>query len=298
MTMKAPVVLSIGEVLWDLLPGGPQLGGAPANFVVHAHALGAEGWLVSRVGDDGLGRDARRRLSERGVDLTGVGVDASLPTGRVTVEVAADGQPRFTIHEDVAWDAIAAGPDVLASAARADVLSFGSLAQRDARSRAAIRACLGAVRPGTLRVFDINLRAPFFSAEVIEESLGMADVLKLNETELPVLASQFRLSGRAEEQVEALASRFGLRAVALTLGASGSRLLRDGEWHLEPGREVSVVDAVGAGDSYTAALVLGLLRGWPTSEILRRATDIAAYVCTQAGATPELLSGLREPFLS
>lgn len=298
MTMKAPVVLSIGEVLWDFLPGGPQLGGAPANFVVHAHALGAEGLLVSRVGDDDLGRDARRRLSERGVDLTGVGVDTSLPTGRVTVEVAADGQPRFTIQEQVAWDAIAAGPDVLASAARADVVCFGSLAQRDARSRAAIRACTGAVRPGTLRVFDINLRAPFHSADVVEASLGMADVLKLNETELPVLAGWFGLRGGPEEQLETLARRFGLRAVALTLGAAGSRLLRDGEWHFEPGREVSVVDAVGAGDSYTAALVLGLLRGWPTSEILRRATDIAAFVCTRAGATPELLSALREPFRS
>lgn len=292
MTMKAPVVLSIGEVLWDLLPGGPQLGGAPANFVVHAHALGAEGLLISRVGDDELGRDAFRRLSERGVDLTGVGVDASLPTGRVTVEVAADGQPRFTIQEQVAWDAIVAGPDVLASAARADVVCFGSLAQRDARSRAAVRACLGAVRPGTLRVFDINLRAPFYSADVVEASLGMADVLKLNETELPVLAGWFGLRGGPEEQLETLAQRFGLKVVAWTLGAAGSRLYRDGRWTAEPGRTVPVVDAVGAGDSYTAALVLGLLRGWPTERILKAATDIAAFVCTRAGATPELDSGL------
>ncbi len=290
--MKAPVVLSIGEVLWDLLPGGPQLGGAPANFVVHAHALGAEGLLISRVGDDELGRDAFRRLSERGVDLTGVGVDASLPTGRVTVEVAADGQPRFTIQEQVAWDAIVAGPDVLASAARADVVCFGSLAQRDARSRAAVRACLGAVRPGTLRVFDINLRAPFYSADVVEASLGMADVLKLNETELPVLAGWFGLRGGPEEQLETLAQRFGLKVVAWTLGAAGSRLYRDGRWTAEPGRTVPVVDAVGAGDSYTAALVLGLLRGWPTERILKAATDIAAFVCTRAGATPELDSGL------
>lgn len=292
-----PVVLSVGEVLWDLLPGGAQLGGAPANFVVHAQALGADARLVSRVGDDDLGREALRRLGERGVDLSGVGVDAALPTGRVTVDVAADGQPRFTILEDVAWDAIAAGPEVLAVAARADVVCFGSLAQRDPRSRKAIRDCLRAVRPGTLRVFDINLRAPFYSADVVEESLRMADVLKLNETELPVLAAQFGLVGTPEAQLEALAARFGIRIVALTLGAAGSRLLRDGEWHSEPGRSVSVVDAVGAGDSYTAALVLGLLRGGPDSGILRRATDIAAYVCTQAGATPELPPGLREPFV-
>lgn len=292
----APHVVSIGEVLWDLLPSGPQLGGAPANFACHLRALGAAVSLVSRVGQDPLGDEALRRLQARGLDLACVLRDPQRPTGTVAVDVAPDGQPRFEIVEQVAWDAISATDEALERVRRADAVCFGSLAQRSPGAGRAIREMVAATRLGALRVFDINLRAPFYQPEVIESSLRLANVLKLNEAELPVVAAQFGLRGSAEEQLEALAGRFGLDVVALTLGAGGSRLYRAGRWASESGRVVSVIDSVGAGDSFTAALVLGLLRNWPTAPLLERATDIAVFVCTRAGATPELPAELIAPF--
>ncbi len=293
-----PQVACLGEVLWDLLPGGPQLGGAPANVACHLQALGAQASLVSRVGTDALGDEAWRQLQDRGLDLTGVTRYPHRPTGTVEVDVGADGQPRFTIVEDVAWDAIAATPEALERVRGAEAICFGSLAQRSPDARRTIQHLLEASAPDALRVFDINLREPFHTEEVIQRSLELANVLKLNETELPVLAAQFRLAGSAEEQLETLARRFGLGVVALTLGPAGSRLLRRGEWSVEPGRPVRVKDAVGAGDAFTAALIMGLLLEWPTRDLLAAATDLAAFVCTQSGATPPLLEPLRSLFRS
>ena len=281
-------VLGLGEVLWDLLPGGPQLGGAPANFACHAAALGAHAALVSRIGRDDLGREAARLLSARGLDLSGLSTDEELPTGTVSVEVGEGGHPRFQIVENVAWDALRADAQVLALAAGADAVCFGSLGQRTAAAGDAVRRLVRAARPGALRVFDVNLRPPFHTPEVIAGSLGLANVLKLNETELPVLAAQFRLTGSPEEQLSALARRFDLQVVALTLGGAGSRLFRDGRWAAAAARPVLVKDAVGAGDSFTAALVVGLLQGWETEVVLAAATEVAAFVCTQAGASPPL----------
>lgn len=291
-----PNVVSLGEVLWDLLPTGPQLGGAPANFACHIQALGASASIVSRVGRDQLGDKALRLLQARGLDLTCLLRDPESPTGTVSVDVGVEGQPCFQIAEHVAWDAITVTDSALELARRADAICFGSLAQRSPQAGRAIRQLVAASRPAALRVFDINLRPPFHEADTIEGSLRLANVLKLNEAELPVVAAQFGLRGSAEEQIEALAGQFGLDVVALTLGAAGSRLYRAGRWATEAGRTVSVTDAVGAGDSYTAALVLGLLLDWPTAELLARATEVAAHVCTQAGATPELPPRLVSPF--
>lgn len=292
-----PKIVSIGEVLWDLFPAGAQLGGAPANFACHAAALGGDVALVSRVGRDDLGTEALVRLRGRGLNLSALSVDPSASTGTVDVQVASDGQPQFAIRSDAAWDHIAADGAALRLAASADAVCFGSLAQREPVARVAISRILSATRSGALRIFDINLRAPFYTPEVIQGSMEAANVLKLNEAELPVLASQFHLGGSADQQLETLADRFDLDVVALTLGAAGSRVLRNGLWTSEPGRKVNVKDAVGAGDSFTAGLVIGLLRGWPTPKILAAATDIAAHVCTQPGATPELPSELVAPFL-
>ena len=295
--MKSRIV-SVGEVLWDLLPDGPQLGGAPANFAGHARALGAEVTLVSRVGRDPLGADALRLLAERGLDLSAMTLDPCRPTGTVAVALSPEGQPQFSIQEAVAWDELTVDTGHLSRIAQADALCFGTLAQRCPASREVVRRCVEAVSPDALRICDINLRAPFYTADAIEESLRMANVLKLNETELLELAEQFRLTGSAEEQLAALADRFGLHTVVLTLGAQGSRVFREGHWTFEPGRRVEVRDAVGAGDAFTAAFVLGILRGWPVQDIQRRATDIAAFVCTQSGATPDLPVTLKQPFLS
>lgn len=287
-----PKVVCVGEVLWDLLPSGPQLGGAPSNLACHVAGLGGEASLISRVGDDALGRQTLAQLAARGVNVRAVGVDATRPTGTVSVELSADGQPRFTIHEGVAWDGITADSNALAAVTRADAVCFGSLAQRTSSARAAVASLLTATRPGCFVLFDVNLRPPFFDQATLETSLTVAHGLKLNDAELVTLARMFGLSGSAEAVVEGLAARFELESVLLTLGANGSRLWSGGRWFEEPGRAVVVRDTVGAGDSFTAVFVLGRILGWDRQATLRAATEIAAYVCTQAGATPSLPADL------
>ena len=288
MKSHPPIFIGLGEILWDLLPSGKQLGGAPANFAYHAHALGAEARVVSRVGNDPLGREILDRLRALGLTTDGIGVDTNAPTGTVSVELAADGQPRFIIHENVAWDRMVADEASLAFAARADAVCFGSLAQRREPSRSSIRALVAATPATALRVFDINLRQQFYSPEIVETSLQLANVLKLNDQELPVLAAMFGLRGGVREQLAALAKQFGLRAVALTRGAHGSLLLAAGIWSDHPGLAVKVADTIGAGDAFTAALTLGLLAGRPLDDINRHANEVAAYVCSQPGATPPM----------
>lgn len=287
-------ILGIGEILWDLLPAGRQLGGAPANFTYHAHALGAEARVVSRVGNDALGHEILDRLSALDLPGDGVSVDPAAPTGTVTVEVQPDGQPRFIIHENVAWDRIGVDAASLEFAARADAVCFGSLAQRCAISRAAIHRIVSATPETALRVFDINLRQHFYSRDVIESSLTLANALKLNDAELPVLAAIFNLRGDARAQLAALVAQFRLRAIAFTRGTNGSLLLAEESWSEHPGLRVKVVDAVGAGDSFTAVWTLGLLAGLPLDEINRRANELAAFVCTQPGATPPLPQHLKK----
>lgn len=283
-----PFCIGLGEVLWDLLPGGRQLGGAPANFAYHAHALGAESLLVSRVGNDRAGRDILARLAELGLRLDGVSIDLAAPTGTVSVAVDDLGQPAFTIHTDVAWDCLEAGDLVLREAARADAICFGSLGQRSPAARSAIQTVLGASRPQALRIFDVNLRQHFWSRDVIVESLQLANVLKLNEHELPILAGPLGLQGSEEDQLRQLAKTYQLRAVALTQGARGSLLLVGKTLVTRPAPAVEVVDTVGAGDSYTAALALGLLAGRAPMAIVEWAHRVAGYVCTQPGATPPM----------
>lgn len=291
-------ILSVGEVLWDLLPTGAVLGGAPANFAVHARSLGANAALVSRVGNDEPGREMLERLAAVGLPKTLIAVDAHAPTGTVSVKLGADGQPHYAIHENVAWDAITADASARVIAAAADAICFGSLAQRAPVSRAAIRELIATLPPNALRVFDINLRQSFYSREIIEESLALANVLKLNDAELPVLAGMFRLTGDALEQMAELARRFELRAIALTRGGAGSLLFHEHHWSQHPGIAADVRDTIGAGDAFTAAFVLGLLHRWPLAEIDLRANEVAAFVCSQRGATPPLPEELRAPFTS
>lgn len=290
-------LLAIGEILWDLLPAGQQLGGAPANFIQHARSLGADAGLVSRLGDDELGREALESLRARGVTTDVIQIDREAPTGTVGVELGADGQPRFTIHENVAWDRLDIEDAALAAVRAADAVCFGSLAQRTAGGAAAVRRLLAAARPDALRICDINLRPPFDGPEVIRASLGLANVLKLNDQELSVLAELLGLPGGTDEQLAALVQRYSLRLVALTRGAHGSLLVSETGRSDQPGTVVAVVDTVGAGDAFAAAMTLGLLHGWPLDEINRRAAEVAAFVCTRPGGAPELPPALREPFV-
>jgi fructokinase len=287
------LILAVGEVLWDLLPAGKQLGGAPANFTYHCRSLGADARLVTRVGDDDLGREVLERFRRLGLPTESVQVDIESPTGTVAVELAGDGQPRFSIHENVAWDRIRADDAALALAASADAICFGSLAQRREPARSAVRSLVSAARPGALRLFDVNLRPPFVNRDIIGDSLNLANALKLNDQELPELAAMFGLASGVREAIAELAARFGLSLVALTRGAGGALLLADGLWSDHPGRPVAVSDTIGAGDAFTAALVVGLLAGRPLEQINRHANDVAAFVCTHPGGTPPLPDRLR-----
>jgi fructokinase len=285
-------VVGVGEVLWDLLLTGPQLGGAPANFAYHAHALGAQAQILTRVGKDDYGREIIRRFHEMGLPETGVQIDETVPTGTAKVALSGDGLAHFTIQENVAWDYIAVTDEAVAVARRADAICFGSLAQRCEPSCNTIQRLVAATPPDALRVFDINMRQQFYSRDVVEKSFRLANVLKLNDDELPRLADMFGLTGSTEDQIGQLAQTFGLRLVALTRGPNGSLLYQkdndEARWSDCPSRPVKVVDTVGAGDSFTAALVLGLLRKMDLDEINTIANEVARYVCSQSGATPTM----------
>ena len=281
-------VIGIGEILWDLLPSGKQLGGAPANFAFHARGLGARSCVISRVGRDALGAEILQRLQSLGLPIAGIQADPSAPTGTVSVELSADGQPRFTIHENVAWDRLALEEAAAAAAAEADAVCFGTLGQRCEPARSTIQALLAAVRPGALRILDINLRQHYFSQDIIEASLRLANIVKFNDSELPVLTEMLGLRGSAREQIEQLARQRAQRLVCLTRGAQGSLLYSNGQWADDPGQPVAVKDTVGAGDAFTAALVVGVLAGKPLEAVNRRANQVARYVCSCEGATPPL----------
>ena len=291
-------LVGIGEVLWDLLPGGRQLGGAPANFAYHARMLGADSCVISRVGSDNHGHDLLHRLQQLGVPTDCIEIDPEAPTGTVSVEVTPGGQPCFTIHEHVAWDRIAGEEPARLVVAEANAICFGTLAQRCEVSRTAIRRLIRSTPSKAWRVLDVNLRQHFYSREIIEQSLALANVLKVNDAELPLIGEMFGLAGDPRSQLAALAARFQLRVAACTRGALGSLLLAGGRWSDHPGIPATIVDTVGAGDSFTAAMTLGLLAGWDLDEVNLRANQIAACVASSAGGTPELPSAVRSPFLA
>ena len=266
-TQTKPLVIGIGELLWDLLPAGPRMGGAPANFACHAHAFGAEAHVVSCVGSDEPGARLLRNLQELGLPVTGIAIDPLHPTGAVRVQLMDDGQPVFTIEPDSAWDHLVADPFVLRLFPRADAVCFGTLAQRSLVSAETIRSLVALTGSSALRIFDVNLRQDFYSAATVEASLELANVLKLNDAELPQIAGMLGIGGSDRECIAALASRFGLRFVAFTRGAAGSLLYDGGEWCEHHGLTVDVRDTIGAGDSFTAAVTMGLLNHWPLARI-------------------------------
>ncbi len=288
-------VIGIGEVLWDLLPAGRQLGGAPANFAFHAKMLGAQAQLVTRVGRDDSGHAILQRFVEMGIDIDAVQLDDLAPTGTASVVLKNGSVPHFIIQENVAWDQLMMTEKARAAVHKADAVCFGTLAQRNETARTAIQSLMSSARPEAFRIFDINLRQKFFSLEIIKTSLGLANILKISDEELPVLASFFGLVGGPEEQIAELARRFDLKLVALTCGARGSLLYSQGGYSKVEGLPTSVVDTVGAGDAFTATLAMGLLAGWDLDMINYRANKVAAYVVSQPGATPRLPAHLLLP---
>jgi fructokinase len=292
---RKPIVVGLGEVLWDMLPGGRQLGGASANFAYHAQTLGAEAWLVSAVGNDSPGTEILERLRAMQMKVDCIEINPIRPTGTVSVKISPDGQPNFTICEDVAWDYLKQTDCARTVLSQADAVCFGSLAQRGEVSRATIRSLVASTRPDAYRIFDVNLRQNFFSLEVLEASLRLANILKVNDEELPVLARLFGLRSTIREQLAELAHRFDLKLAALTCGAEGSLFYSQGQYSEVKGVAAAVVDTVGAGDSFTAMLIMGLLAGWDLHQINRRANEVAAYVVSQPGATPKLPANLCLP---
>lgn len=297
--MRRPLGVGLGEVLWDMLPDGPQLGGAPANFAYHFNALGGQGMIVSRVGDDDAGRRACRLLAEQGLDVSRISVDPLHPTGRVDVLLSAQGTASYVFPDDVAWDFLPAARAEDTLTGGAACICFGTLCQRTPAGRAAVRSFLQAADAAVLRVFDCNLRQNFYSPEVVQDSLQLADVFKLNEEELDVLAPALGVADVLRDAaarcaaLHALVTRFGLQAAALTRGAQGSVLMTGESCHEHAGEMVEVADTVGAGDAFTAALALGWLCGLPPEQIHARAASVAAYVCGAHGAMPPMPAALR-----
>lgn len=282
-----PEIIGIGELVWDMLPAGKQLGGAPVNFAYWCSRSGAKCYPVSAVGNDNPGQEAIERLTSTGLDLSYLQRNGQ-PTGRVNVRLSGNGIPDYEIVENVAWDAITANDAVLALAARADAVCWGTLAQRSACSRDAITAILEAAGKNCIKVFDINIRKPWYDRDTVLSSLEKADILKLNEDELPLVASMFGIVQQDAEAIAELFRRFSLKHVIYTAGADRSEIHgEDGIISCIPTPHVDVVDTVGAGDSFTAAFVTSLLHGETVAACHRHAVDTAAMVCTQHGAIPD-----------
>ncbi|MCX7872005.1 MAG: carbohydrate kinase [Verrucomicrobiae bacterium] len=289
-------IVGVGEVLWDLLPSGRQMGGAPANFAYHAKSLGTNACVITRVGKDALGDEILQKFKSVGFPLDLVQVDTSYPTGTVSVELMQNGVPNFTIHRPVAWDYLEITEPAINAVKTADAVCFGTLAQRNDVSARSVRKLIDHSQETALKIFDINLRQNFYSKETIEISLKLSNVFKINDSELQTLAAIFELNGNLNQQVETIASRFNIHTIAVTFGEEGSLLFQDGKWsHYKP-HPVNVVDTVGAGDAFTAALAIGLLRKFSLDKINYIANEVAAYVCSQPGATPALPESLRELF--
>src|SRR6266849_4385860 len=280
-------IVGLGEILWDMLPDGKQLGGAPANFAYISALLGDEGVVASRVGRDSLGNGAVAQLAALGVTTGFVQSDTVHPTGTVQVEVDHAGQPKFEIAEGVAWDFLEWTPDWQKLAAQADAICFGSLAQRAATSRATIRKFLGATQKGAVRVFDVNLRQAFFSQEVLVESMKVADIVKLNHEELPRIMQLFGLQHRDEiASADSLMELHHLKLICVTRGCRGSLLISQQGLNEHPGYRIRVADAIGAGDAFTAGLVHEYLRGSSLPEMNETANRVGAWVASRVGAMP------------
>ncbi|MCF0195929.1 MAG: carbohydrate kinase [Bacteroidaceae bacterium] len=305
--MEKKLVVGLGEALWDCLPEGRKLGGAPANFAYHAQMQGMDGRVVSAVGKDELGDEIVEQLTAKGLNLAIERV--AMPTGTVRVTLSGDGIPSYDICRGVAWDNIPWSNALRELAQKTDAVCFGSLAQRDEVSRHTIMQFLESTPETALRVFDINLRQEFYSAEVIDQSLRHANILKINDDEWEIVKPMMGLSPILENNdgarsvkrytnewfdgLDKLISRYDLHLLILTCGTSGSYVFDpSGLQSFLPTPKVEVVDTVGAGDSFTGSFVASILKGMEVKVAHQKAVQVSAYVCTQAGPMPTLPEGL------
>jgi fructokinase len=296
--MKKKVV-GLGEVLWDLFPGRACLGGAPANFAYITTLMGDRGIVASRVGQDSRGLEALRRLEELGLDIDHVQTDCEHATGTVNVHVDGNGQPRFEIAEPVAWDHLQWTPDWQRLAETADAVCFGSLAQRSAKSGDTIQSFVKATRGRTLKVFDVNLRQSFYSGEVLADSMKLANVVKLNNDELPKIMGLSCMPHKDElSSARRLIEKYDLDLVCLTRGGMGSLLVSAEKSSEHPGFKVHVADTVGSGDAFTAGLVHEYLHGASLDLMNEVANLVGAWVASEVGAMPAPKRGALEHSLA
>lgn len=285
------LMIGVGEVLWDLLPSGKVLGGAPANFAYMTNVLGDQGVVASRVGNDDLGREACSAMRGLGVNTSYVQQDDQHETGTASVSIDPAGQPNFTIKESVSWDFLQWTAAWEELSARADAVCFGTLAQRSPNSAATIENFLRNATKKALRICDVNLRQSFYNREVLRRSFQHADIVKLNEQELLEVSFLLRLDVGSEQTLATrLLAEYGLRLVCVTRGARGSLLVSPNQTVEHKGFRVKVADAVGAGDAFTACLAHYYIAGRSLTEISESANRFASWVATQTGATPPIFA--------
>lgn len=288
------VIVGMGEALWDVLPDGKKIGGAPANFAYHVSQFGLDSCAVSAIGDDALGEELLENFNRKGVNHLIEKVP--YPTGTVQVEIDQAGIPQYEIKENVAWDNIPYTARLDSLAARTRAVCFGSLAQRNVVSRNTINRFIDAMpEKGALKVFDVNLRQGFYNKEILCNSMQKCNILKINDEELVVVSRMFGYPGiDLQDKCWILLGKYNLQMLILTCGINGSYVFTPGNVSFQPTPKVDVADTVGAGDSFTATFIACTLKGMPVAEAHRRAVEVSAYVCTQAGAMPTLPAELTE----
>ena len=287
--MNTDIIVGLGEALWDVLPEGKKLGGAPANFAYHVKQFGLNSMAVSAVGDDKLGEETLAAFNSKGLDY--IMVQVPYPTGTVQVTLDEDGIPTYDIRENVAWDNIPFTPELENLAHNCRAVCFGSLAQRNVVSRETIYKFLDAMPTGEgrLRIFDINLRQNFYTKEIIAESLYRCNILKINDEELVAIGRMFGYPGLdMRDKCWLLLGKCNLDMLVLTCGTNGSYVFTPGNVSFQETPLVEVADTVGAGDSFTGAFCAAILKGMPVAEAHKLAVQVSAYVCTQSGAMPVL----------
>ena len=284
-----PLVIGLGELLWDCFGDERRPGGAPANVAFQANQLGCQGTVVTRVGDDALGTELIEFLKQQQLSTEYVQIDETYPTGTVTVEFSDANDPQYIIHEQVAWDHLEFNDELAALMKQAQAVCFGTLAQREADSRESLHECLAATSSDCLVVYDINLRQKYYDRDWIERSLSAAKIVKLNQDEVQVLSELLAISAD-DLQVFALhlQQAYGVDAVCITRGAEGCLIFADDRQYDIPGTPVEVADAVGAGDAFTAALISRRLSGWDWEQAARYANRVGGLVASKAGAMPVL----------
>ncbi|OGV53450.1 MAG: hypothetical protein A2X45_24255 [Lentisphaerae bacterium GWF2_50_93] len=283
------IIAGIGEILWDVLsPTHKRLGGAPANFAYYAGKFGAESYPVSSIRNDSDGNEILSEMKGKGIKTNHISRN-SYPTGMVNVELDPQGKPCYTIKEDVAWDHIKATRELIDLSKEVDAVCFGTLAQRSVDSRKTIRKFISGTKPECIRILDINLRQNYFDLDIILTSLEMADILKISDEELPVVAKMMDLTGNETQIITVIMKNYNLDFLILTKGSKGARLVsRNSDISMKPSVSIKIADTVGAGDSFTAVVAVGLLKKKPLEEVLCKANEVAGIVCSQSGATVEL----------